>query len=304
MEAIMQVALAFSLFLGSVWPIGGSPSVFDSLQGEVVDQTQLVDPRATAALSAAALVVASSPTGQVLDARSFRTARFGLAGTIRYDGVSVDISGDGQLQVPNQLDGSFKVGPLTAEVVLVDDAVYGRSRFDRQWSRQLIPAANRQDLTTVAENQRLLRDVRRVGTELVGGVTTEHYTAAFDLRPLFDPQLRDVDRDTRRALETLRASVDYWIGAQDRVIRQERFILTVNLPAIEPEGEEILGVLDLTTAYTRIDEPVSIEAPPQTDPRPIRSPQPGVTALSGPAGTPALSGRGPAGPAPAQVPGR
>jgi len=134
-----------------------------------------------------------------------------------------------------------------------------------------------------------------VGTEQVGGVAVEHYTSPLDLSGLIEPILPFVnDRDVRDALTSLKGTVDVWIGAQDRMIRQERVILSVRLPSIEPAGDPMMGNMDLTIAYSNLNQAVDIRDPARTDSSPLLSPKPSVAPVTGPAGSPASS----TGPAP------
>jgi hypothetical protein len=135
-----------------------------------------------------------------------------------------------------------------------------------------------------------------MGMEQVNGVATEHYTSTLDLTGLIEPLLPVVnDRDAREALQSLKGTVDVWVGAQDRMVRQERIILSVRLPAIEPAGDPMMGTLDLTVAYTNLNQPVDIREPSRTDTSPLVTPKPNVTPIFGPPGAAASS----TGPAPA-----
>src|SRR5436305_12357567 len=84
----------------------------------------------------AAEVAESAPSGQTPEIRPFSSAHFGLAGTVKIDGVTVDVLGEGDLAPPDRQKSSFKVGPFTAEVVMVGNSVFTRTRFDPRWSRE------------------------------------------------------------------------------------------------------------------------------------------------------------------------
>ena len=71
--------------------------------------------------------------------------------------------------------------------------------------------------------------------------------------------------DARAALSTLKGTVDVWVGVQDRMVRQERIIMTVRLPSIEPGGDPMTGAVDLTIAYSKLNEPVDIRDPARND---------------------------------------
>jgi hypothetical protein len=133
-------------------------------------------------------------------------------------------------------------------------------------------------------------DTRLVGTEQVGGVPAEHYTSPLDLSGLIEPLLPVVsDRDVREALSSLKGTVDVWVGTQDRMVRQERIILSVRLPAIEPAGDPMTGTMDLTIAYSNLNQPVDIRDPARNDNTPLATPKPNVQPVFGPAGAPATS---------------
>ena len=234
--------------------------------------------------------VAASPAEQAPDIRPFTSAHFGMAGTVKVDGITVDILGEGDLGVPDRQRSSFKFGPFTAEVIMVGDTVYTRSRFEPRWSRQTAPEAIAIGPISASEHTRLGRDAKLVGTEQVAGVATEHYTSPLDLAGIIEPLLPVVnDRDAREALSSLKGTVDVWVGANDRMVRQERIILTVRLPAIEPGGDPMNGTLDLTIAYSNLNQPVDVKEPARTDNSPIVSPKPNVAPIFGPAGAAASS---------------
>ena len=55
----------------------------------------------------------------------------------------------------------------------------------------------------------------------VDGGPVQHYTSALDLSPLIEPILPAVnDRDVRQALSSLNGTVDVWVGASDKMVRQ------------------------------------------------------------------------------------
>jgi hypothetical protein len=236
-----------------------------------------------------------APAAQAPDIRSFTSAHFGLAGTARMDGITVDILGEGDLATPDKQKSSFKFGPFTAEVVMVGDNVFTRSRFEPRWSRQSSPGSVGIGPISASETTRLGRDVRLIGTEQVSGVATEHYTSTLDLSPLIEPLLPVVsDRDVRAAIASLNGTVDVWVGAQDRMVRQERLVLSVRLPSIEPNGDPMNATVDLTIGYSNLNQPVDIREPARNDTSPLITPRPGVSPVVGPASAPASS----TGPAP------
>lgn len=241
-------------------------------------------------------VASEAPAEQAPDIRPFTSAHFGLAGTARMDGITVDILGEGDLVAPDKQRSTFKFGPFTAEVVMVGGAVYTRSRFEPRWSRQSAPEPVNIGPVSATETTRLGRDVRLVGTEQVAGVATEHYTSTLDLSSLIEPILPAIsDREAREALSSLSGTVDVWVGVQDRMVRQERLVLSVRLPSIEPGGDPMMATVDLTIGYSNLNQPVDIREPARTDTSPLTTPRPGVSPVVGPAGAPATS----TGPAPA-----
>jgi hypothetical protein len=239
------------------------------------------------ALAADAL---EAPPAQAPEIRPFTSAHFGLAGNVKMDGITVDILGEGDLALPDKQRSSFKFGPFTAEVIMVGDSVFTRSRFEPRWSRQSSPGPVGIGPISASETTRLGRDVRLVGTEQAAGVATEHYTSTLDLAPLLEPILPAVpDREAREAISSLQGTVDVWVGVQDRMVRQERLILSVKLPSIEPGGDPMMATVDLTIGYSNLNQPVDIREPARNDPSSITTPRPNVTPIFGPAGAPATS---------------
>src|SRR5689334_17732083 len=107
----------------------------------------------------------SAPSEQTPEIRPFTSAHFGLAGTVKVDGVTVDVLGEGDLAPPNRQKSSFKFGPLTAEVVMVGGAVYTRTRFDPRWSRQSSPEPIMIGPISGSEVTQIAKDTRLVGGE-------------------------------------------------------------------------------------------------------------------------------------------
>ncbi len=267
--------------------------------------------------AAFAAEVAAAPVAQAPEIRPFTTAHYGLSGTAKMDGITVDILGEGDLAAPDKQRSTFKFGPFTAEVVMVGDTVYTRTRFEPRWSRQTAPQIVEVGPISGVETAAIGKDVRLIGTETVGGVATQHYSSTLDLAPLLDPLLPAIeDRDAREAIKSLKGTVDVWVGAQDRMVRQERLIVSIMLPSIEPNGDPVTATVDMTIAYSKLNEPVDIKEPARNDASPLVTPRPNVVPVVGPAGAPATStgapvtgGPGPVAPsqpvqAPAQVPRR
>ena len=239
---------------------------------------------------ALAAEAAGAPLEQAPEIKPFTSAHFAMAGTVKMDGVTVDILGEGDLSVPDRQKSSFKFGPFTAEVVMVGDTVFTRTRFEPRWSRQTSPQVVAFGPISGSEITRLGRDVRLVGTETVDSVPTQHYTSSLDLSPLIEPILPAVnDRDVQQALASLNGTVDVWVGASDRMVRQERLILNVKLPSIEPQGDPMDATLDLTIAYSKLNQPVTINEPARTDTSPLTTPRPNIQPVVGPPGSPASS---------------
>ena len=258
-----------------------------------------------AAPAAASRPIADRSIQQIPGVRPFQSAHFALAGTVKLDGVTIDVLGEGDLIPPDKQQAAFKFGPFTVELVMVGDAVYTRSRCERRWSRQFSPQPTTVGPISAADATRQPQNARAVGTEMVAGVQTEHYTADLGIGALLEPHLAAIEPDVRRVLETLEGSVDIWVGSQDRMIRQERLLLTVTLPSIEPDGDMMPASIDLTIAYSRLNQAVTITEPARNDESPIRSPRPDVVPVSGPPGSPASAGPGQApARAPVQIPGR
>ena len=63
---------------------------------------------ASAAPAVASEALVGAPAWQVPDVRPFRSAHFGLAGTAKYDGITVDVLGEGDLALPDRQRSAFK----------------------------------------------------------------------------------------------------------------------------------------------------------------------------------------------------
>ncbi len=223
----------------------------------------------------AAEIAESAPTEQTPEIRPFTSAHFGLVGTVKVDGVTVDVLGEGDLAPPDRQKSSFKFGPLTAEVVMVGNSVYTRTRFDPRWTRQSAPEPIGIGPISASEATQIAKDTRLVGNERLGDVATQHYTSTLDLSPLIEPLLPEIsDRDARAALATLKGTVDV---------------------SIEPGGDPMPGAIDLTIAYSKLNEPVRIVEPARTDTSPLITPRPNVAPVTGAPGS-STTGAPPAAP--------
>src|SRR5581483_5864079 len=132
----------------------------------------------------AAETAESAPSEQTPEIQPFSSAHFGMVGTVKVDGVTVDVLGEGDLAMPDRQKSSFKFGPFTAEVVMVGGTVYTRTRLDPRWSRQPSPEPVSIGPISGSEVSQIARDTRLVGTEQTDGVATQHYTSTLDLAPL------------------------------------------------------------------------------------------------------------------------
>jgi hypothetical protein len=234
----------------------------------------------------AAEVAESAPSEQVPDIRPFSSAHFGMVGTVKIDGVTVDVLGEGDLAPPDRQKSSFKFGPFTAEVVMVGNNVFTRTRFDPRWTRQASPEPISIGPISASEATQLAKDTRLIGNEQVAGVATQHYTSTLDLAPLIEPLLPEItDRDARAAARSLKGTIDVWVGSDDRMVRQERLMMSVDLPSIEPAGDPMTGTVDLTIGYSKLNEPVRIVEPSRTDTSPLLTPHPDVAPVTGPTGS-------------------
>lgn len=249
---------------------------------------------------ASAEVVAQAP-----DIRPFESAHFDMVGTIKYDGITIDVLGDGELVPPDRETAAFKFGPVTAEVVIVGDEAFSRTRFDTKWSRNTVPVVVSVGPFSASELTALERDVRRVGTETVAGALTDHYAGNIDFEAILGPLLPLVDDEiARRALESLSGSLDVWVGDRDRMVRQERIVFAVMIPAFGPGDEPTPAIVDLTLVYSKLNQPITIQKPKRDDTPPLRVPKPDIQQITGAVGAPAGPRTAPPPRAPVQLPSR
>ena len=126
----MLAVLALCLLFGSVGSASAGEVEIDPVemldvtpdpQGELpVGPPAAITP--TGAIAAAE--IAAAPSAQVPNVRPFRSAHFDLAGTVKLEGITVVVLGDGDLAPLDRQRSSFKFGPFTVEIVMVGDQIY------------------------------------------------------------------------------------------------------------------------------------------------------------------------------------
>jgi len=199
----------------------------------------------------------------------FSTARFDLRGFIKVDGITIDLTGEGLMAPPDRSSGAFKLGPLTIETVVVRPTAYARTRFDPEWEAQEFPEEVPFVVSPASGSDLLaLGAYTLAGQERIDGRLTTRWSADMDLSGLVElTELLPID-EAASVLRSIRGSLDVWVGNDDRLLYRERLIVTMVLPAIEPDGDPLPTTLDLTTTYSRHNQPVSIQAP-DVAPRPL-----------------------------------
>ncbi|MEV5438686.1 DUF1396 domain-containing protein [Streptomyces sp. NPDC052682] len=106
------------------------------------------------------------------------------------------------------------------------------------------------------------KDVKKVGTEKVGGVETTHYSGTVTLDSL-RASLKGEDKQTRERREKSlkryekmgidKLAMDMWVDGEDHA-KQVRM-----------KGDTTNGPLDMTITFTDINKPVTVTAPPAKD---------------------------------------
>ena len=202
--------------------------------------------------------------GDAPDIAAFRSAKFNLTGFFKVDGITVDVSGQGSLAPPEKSAGTYKVGPITLETVTLGDQLYARSRFDPQWEVQEAPPGFPITAGPIVHSDVLPKGPYSIqGQERVDGKLTTKWSTDLDLNMLLAlSELSPTDEPAvRDALRSLRATLDVWVGNDDRQLYKERILFTFTVPAIEPQGDPLPGAIDMTIQYSAHNQPVTIDAP-------------------------------------------
>jgi hypothetical protein len=204
------------------------------------------------------------------DIATFQSARFSLAGFVKLDGITVDVTGQGSLATPDKSAATYKLGPITLETVTLGDQFFARTRFDPEWEVQNTPPDFSTSIGPIVHSDVLpkgpysLQGQERVDGKLTTRWSTELNTgllaALSELSPTDEPAVRD-------ALKSLKATLDVWVGNDDQQLYKERILITLMVPPIEPQGDPLPGTIDMTLQYSAHNQPVSIEAPVSDRPR-------------------------------------
>ena len=202
--------------------------------------------------------------GDAPDIAAFRSAKFNLTGFFKVDGITVDVSGQGSLAPPEKSAGTYKFGPITLEMVTLGDQLYARSRFDPQWEVQEAPSGFPITAGPIVHSDVLPKGPYSIqGQERVDGKLTTKWSTDLDLDMLLAlSELSPTDEPAvRDALRSLKATLDVWVGNDDRQLYKERILFTFTVPPIEPQGDPLPGTIDMTIQYSAQNQPVTIEAP-------------------------------------------
>ena len=175
-------------------------------------------------------------------------------------------------------------GQGSAEIRLVDKAMYIGGNADmakemdgKKWMKfdlsslgkdgapgATAPGAGQADQNPASMSSFLngAKDVKKVGTETVGGVQTTHYegkVTVADLKASLKDKNKTVREQREKALEQYEKlgvdafTMDMWIDGDDHT-KQFRM-----------RGEADKGPLDLTITFLDINKPVTVTAPPAKD---------------------------------------
>jgi hypothetical protein len=198
------------------------------------------------------------------DIATFESAQFNLTGFFKVDGITVDVSGQGSLAPPDRSAATYKLGPITLETTTLGDQFYVRSRFDPAWEVQDAPSEFPVSVGPIVHSEVLPKGPFSVrAQERVDGKLTTKWSTDLDLglllalselSPTDEPAVRD-------ALQSLKATLDVWVGNDDRQLYKERILFTFTVPPIEPGGDPLPGSIDMTLQYSAHNQPVTIEAP-------------------------------------------
>jgi hypothetical protein len=200
------------------------------------------------------------------DIAPFQSAQFDLNGFVKVDGITVDVSGTGSLAPPDKSAATYKVGPITLETITTGSNFYGRSRFDPNWEAQEIPPELPIYVGPLALSEVLPKGPYSIqAQERVDGKLTAKWATDLDLALLvalaeLSPSTDDTVSD---ALRSLKAHLEVWVGNDDRQIYKEHIVFSFTVPAIEPQGDPLPGSIDMTLQYSKLNQPVNIQAPPQ-----------------------------------------
>lgn len=224
----------------------------------------------TAAPSTLLAVPADQKGSSGPDIAAFQSAQFDLKGFIKVDGITVDVSGQGSLAPPDRSSGTYKIGPITVESITIGSNVYIRTRFDPQWEGQEAPSELPTSVGPIASSELLPKGPYVLqAQERVEGRLTTKWSSELDLSLLLalSELAPDADENVRNTLRSIKANLEVWVGNDDRQLYKERLVITFTVPAIEPQGDPLPGVVDMTVQYSKHNQPVNIQAPTQDRPR-------------------------------------
>jgi hypothetical protein len=268
--------LAFSLVMAGCQPQGPSiPSdpieavkVIADKQKEI--KTQHLELSADLTLKMSGLP-SDDPTAAFLN--NFEASAT-AAGDIDNEKQNLSLKGSADLGILNAFL-SPTGDELTFEVVIVDGTMYARAA-DQDWSETPVDqaAAGGQtpaDLTDLSDLLKRVATAEKLGDEAIDGVDSYHYKVKLNMIDLLEEiAARSAEAvpaaDLQQAQDLLQNStvdLELWIGKSDLFIRQQRITVNLDLKNIPdmPAEATILVDLSLTTKTSKINEPVTINAP-------------------------------------------
>lgn len=211
---------------------------------------------------AAAPAEQKGPNGPEIAA--FQSANFEMSGFFKLDGITVDLTGTGLMAPPDRSSATYKIGPFTLESIVANSRMYTRTRYDPEWTSQDVPAEIPMTIGPASSADYLPKGpYQLLGQERVDGKLVSHWSSELDMGLLLalSELGGNTDDNVRAALKSLKATLEVWVGNDDRQLYKERVLMTLTIPAIEPGGEPVPGTLDLSVLYSKHNQPVTIEPP-------------------------------------------
>lgn len=162
---------------------------------------------------------------------------------------------------------------FAVETILVDGESWARLGEDQPWQKAESSAVAATTGIDPASLVDMVKDATKVEwieeTELNGErVHRLRYTmdpGKMDFSQILQSATGELPEETLQAmLEEMNVDAEVWLRASDLQMRQQRMLVTMTMPLPDDAGlgdVKILMTIDMTMAYSKINEPVVIEAP-------------------------------------------
>lgn len=232
-------------------------------------------------LVGAAAAQAQTPPPNV---KLFNSAHFALNATFTSGDspTPTTLKGEGDVTMPDRLQGTFTSGGQTAELIQIGNQTYTRQPGG-PWQQSNLDLSQLTGMSGLGGNTTLpqgtdaqqifsglfslgLATIQEAGSETVSGVETTRYQGTIDLGTLLSLVQAQTGQPSNTPPLDFKPSYQLWVGKNDQILRQFKTQGQGTLPSTSG-GAPIKISFDISATFSQINQPVTITAPANTVPQ-------------------------------------